>query len=517
MDEKVERLKSSAEARTLAGNARRLGHEELAARATQRAFELKALEEGHTSPAQQAIATALYAYEERQSQLKGKTFRANRTRQMLDRHGYLEAAERMVLNRRPSTGFEVLEEAGLQDLSFESIIDRYPEEFSKAAVEASRARLGGRPLSVRPPRGLREAEGDEAETPPVLDAEFHALVEGFLQPDAWFRWVWLPRYRETVSEIGAALSGGGEQDLVDILWKRQDNSVSNAGLGMLKHELVESLREAFQEITIEIARDGSPANFDRLQAQLETWRDKRLIPNVPRLLLARAFAAIHPGLYHTTVDTESHNSVLKWFAEHSGFRIPRSTSWAIRAGALCSHLDRTGLLGSDPLVRNIFPWFVTDQLRGRVPGGVRPGHTPRSGSTMAHLPADLRVIRLRHNELQTALHGQLVKEFGWENVWTEYPTGMGGYADAIARDRDNRCHLYEIKVAKTATEVVRQAMGQLLEYGFHRGGLEPSALLAVGEPELDDGTGAFLARLRSEFGLNISYLQILIPDSDAPV
>ncbi len=76
--------------------------------------ELRAIEEGFNSPAAQAIAVALYAYEEQQSLAKGRRFRANRTRQMLERHGALHAAERMVLSRKPSTGFDVLEGAGLQ-------------------------------------------------------------------------------------------------------------------------------------------------------------------------------------------------------------------------------------------------------------------------------------------------------------------------------------------------------------------------------------------------------------------
>lgn len=111
MDERVARLRSSQDARQLAENALRLGRLDVSAQALERAGELQAQEEGYSTPAQIAIARALYAYEEEQSRLKNRTFRANRTRQMLSRHGALQAAERMVLKRQPSTGFEVLEEA----------------------------------------------------------------------------------------------------------------------------------------------------------------------------------------------------------------------------------------------------------------------------------------------------------------------------------------------------------------------------------------------------------------------
>ena len=109
MDERVARLRSSQDARQLAENALRLGRLDVSAQALERAGELQAQEEGFSTPAQIAIARALYAYEEEQSRLKNRTFRANRTRQMLSRHGALQAAERMVLKRQPSTGFEVLE------------------------------------------------------------------------------------------------------------------------------------------------------------------------------------------------------------------------------------------------------------------------------------------------------------------------------------------------------------------------------------------------------------------------
>lgn len=86
-------------------------------------MELQAIEEGHQSPAQIAIASALYAYEEEQSKHLKRKFRANRTRQMFERRGALQSAEHMVMQLRQSTGFEVLDEAGLRALSFEAIID----------------------------------------------------------------------------------------------------------------------------------------------------------------------------------------------------------------------------------------------------------------------------------------------------------------------------------------------------------------------------------------------------------
>lgn len=515
MEDRVSRLKTSHDARKLAENARRLGHPELETHALQRASELKAIEDGYTSPAEQAIASALYAYEEQQSQLKGRTFRANRTRQMLAKHGALAAAERMVLHRRPSKGYEVLEEAGLQELSFEAIIDRFPDEFSAAAVEAARARLDGTlpPLTARAAQSSVDEAEDDILAPAMLDAEALTFLDGFLDPGAWFLARWLPRYRETIQAIAQALADDRPQNLFDTFWKTADNSISHAGQGLLKYDTVDGMRAEFIQVIRDIHQDGSPANFEDIVGRFEGWKADGRIGMVPRLLIARAFAGVHPQHYHTTVDASSQNQVLKWFVEHTNFITPRSTNWAVRAQALVAHLDRAGVFGEDILARNIFPWFVMDQLRARIsPNDIPPGHSPRPATAFVDLPPARRTIALRHNAVQTALFARLVAEFGEDRVWTEYPTGTGGYADAIARHADNRCHLYEIKIADTAAEVVRQAMGQLLEYGFRAGGLEPVRLLVVGEPALDSVTRRFLTRLRADFNLQIDYLQIELPD-----
>ncbi|OOG46740.1 hypothetical protein [Rhodanobacter sp. C01] len=519
MDERITRLKTSKDARTFAKNARERGHLDLETQALQRARELQAIEAGYTSSAQQAIAAALYAYEEHQSRLKGRTFRATRTRQMLANRGALDAAERMVLNRQPSKGYEVLEEAGLQELSFEAIIVRFPDEFSERAVEAARARLEGRPLPflavevASSSDSSTDHEGIDISSSIKLDAEALDFLEGFKDPGIWHRASWLPRYRRTTQDIAQALVDDQLENPFDILWKRAHNDISNAGQGVLKYDTVDEMRDEFVQVIRDIYQDDSPANFERMVERFEGWKVEGRIGMVPRLLIARAFAGVHPHRYHTTVDASTQNEMLGWFVEHTGFVIPRSTGWAARAQALVKHLDRANLFGEDFHARNIFPWFVVDQLRGRsMSTDIPPGHAPRPASAFADLPPAQRFIELRHNVVQDALFAQLKAEFGKDRVWTEYPTGTGGFADALVRHSNACCHLYEIKIAATATQVVRQAMGQLLEYSFRVGGLEPVKLFAVGEPVLDDVTRRFLARLRDDFNLEIDYLQIKLPD-----
>lgn len=512
MDERIARLKTPKEARTFANNARERGRQDLGLEALQHARALQAVKEGHTSPAQQAIASALYAYEEEQTRLKGRTFRANRTRQMITKRGALEAAERMVLSRKPSQGYEVLEEAGLQELSFEAIIVRFPDEFSVRSVQAAQARLDGLPPPPWSPSiDSVDAEDDEPDpsSPVRLDAEARDFLDGFNDPTISFQANWLPRYRIQTQAIAKDISQGLLDEPFDILWKRSKNDISNAGRGVLKFETVEAMRDEFIRVLRDIVEDSCPANFDRLVERFEGWKSEGRIDKLPQLLIARAFAGIHPDRYHTTVDAHSQDLILDWFVQHTGFVLPRSHGWAHRAQALVKHLDRANVFDGDDLARNIFPWFVLVQMQARSPqNDIRAGHSPRPAAAFANLPAAQRFIELRHNQVQGTLFTHLEAEFGPGTVWTEYPTGTGGFADAYVRHSNQSSNLYEIKIADTATQVVRQAMGQLLEYSFRDRGLEPVKLFAVGEPALDEVTGRFLERLRRDFNLDIDYLQI---------
>lgn len=515
MDERVTRIKTSKDALQLAENALRLGHPDVHAQALERAKELRAIEEGFISPAERAIAAAIYAYEEERRRVE-KNFRAKRTWKMVAEHGAIHAAERKVLDRKPSKGYEVLKGAGLGEQSFEAIIDRFPDEFSSDAVEAARARLRGE----SPPRISRRMSdhslnkpGDAMPSTVAPDADAQALLNDFRAPDGWFLATWLPNYRESIQTIKKALEDGRPQDLFEMLWKRRDNWIANVGVGLLKHTVVDEIREELVQVTRDIHQDSSPANFERIVERFEDWKAEGRINKVPRVLIARAFAGVHPSCYHTTVDAVRHNQALKWFAKYSGFAIPSATTWAARAKALVDHLDKINLFRDDVFARNIFPWFVVVKLGTRSePTDVPPGHTPRPPGAFADLPPAQRAIALRHNIVQTELFNQLAKQYGEERVWTEYPTGTGGYADAIVRPPEGGCFLYEIKIADTSAEVVRQAMGQLLEYGFRTGGLEPERLFVVGERLLDNVTRDFIERLRNDFNLDIEYLRIELPE-----
>ena len=140
MDERVARLKTPAECEQFAINVR-TSHPDLATAALRRAVELRAAAHGAQTAAEQEALAAVYAYERAQSEIRGKTFRAARTWQMIQRHGIIEAVNRAVNRPEDTAGYKVLAKMGMVDFAFESVVLHYPEIFSEEAVECSAKRL----------------------------------------------------------------------------------------------------------------------------------------------------------------------------------------------------------------------------------------------------------------------------------------------------------------------------------------------------------------------------------------
>lgn len=343
---------------------------------------------------------------------------------------------------------------------------------------------------------------------PAFDAEAKAFLDGFLEPLNPQFVYWLPRYVETLRTVRISLEANEPHAIFELIWKSVDNAISNAGRGVLGFDAADHMRAPLVEMIRKIGLDGSPEQFETMIGQLEQFSRQGALPKTPRLLLARAFAAIHPERYHTTVDSEKQERVLPWFEQHTGFVAPRG-NWATKAEALTAHLDRHGAFGDDIERRNMFAWFVFDQLRdarGRVP--FRPGHTTRAVAGEVRTDAALRSIAYRQNVIQDRLFHLLCEEHGREAVATEHPTGTGGRADAMVQHPDGSRELYEIKPADSAREAVRQALGQLLEYAYRRNGLEPAALHVVSDAPMDKVTKEYLQCLEDRFGLRFGYMQI---------
>lgn len=136
----------------------------------------------------------------------------------------------------------------------------------------------------------------------------------------------------------------------------------------------------------------------------------------------------------------------------------------------------------------------------------KAGCMPKLGAATATLAAKVLDLDLRHNLLQDKLAQRLIAEYGVENVSTEQPSGAGTRIDVVVRQKD-QYWFYEIKTARSPRVCLREAVGQLLEYGYWPRGQDPVAtrLVVVGESPLDADGGEYLHRLTNGFGLPLEY------------
>lgn len=145
MDDLITRLTSPEECLRFEKNALLKNRPDLAKEARRRAIALRAAQYGAKTDAERECLEAVYAYERVLTQRNGRNTRANRTWQMIQRHGIIPAVERAVIRPVETVGYTALLEMGLEDYAFEAVIVRYPEHFSKEALEHSRERLKAKP------------------------------------------------------------------------------------------------------------------------------------------------------------------------------------------------------------------------------------------------------------------------------------------------------------------------------------------------------------------------------------
>lgn len=159
-------------------------------------------------------------------------------------------------------------------------------------------------------------------------------------------------------------------------------------------------------------------------------------------------------------------------------------------------------------------WESVESKNGEVPpsprepplGRRRPSTSTATVGTRAELTLN---IELRHNAIQRRLYEALVEEHGEDCVGIEYEARGGGRVDAIVRTASERI-LYEIKTASTARACVREALGQLLDYGCWPGRDQATRLVIVGAAATTEEVQRFLARLSGLVPLRIEYRQVSI-------
>lgn len=147
---------------------------------------------------------------------------------------------------------------------------------------------------------------------------------------------------------------------------------------------------------------------------------------------------------------------------------------------------------------------VTPATVDEIPGLQPPneddaGHPERSESLRRRAAVSGTQYSPEHVKLQNALHRCLVKQYGKAAVDYEK-----NFVDLTLRE-PSRITFFEIKTAVTAKACVREAVGQLLEYGHYAEQSKASSLVVVGAATSTASDKAYLAHLRQLYSLPISY------------
>ena len=140
MNEAVRRLETPEECEQFIKNVQKK-YPELALEAHRKAVELRAAKHGVKTSVEQELLKAVYAYEEALSAKKGRKTRASRTWQMIERHGIIDAAERVVNRKDATLGYKTLIEMNMQDFAFEAVILRHPDSFGQATIDRAKVRM----------------------------------------------------------------------------------------------------------------------------------------------------------------------------------------------------------------------------------------------------------------------------------------------------------------------------------------------------------------------------------------
>lgn len=150
---------------------------------------------------------------------------------------------------------------------------------------------------------------------------------------------------------------------------------------------------------------------------------------------------------------------------------------------------------------------IEKQKKGSPPFKLKNGKKPQSNHSRTTIAKQIDVT-VRHNLIQE-IYAQSWKDLlGDDKVTIENPIGFKSIDIVI--DKGDYYEFTEIKTAGTAKECIRQAFGQLLEYGFYLEIGKPVKLVVVGEKRISNETSIYLDKLNKKLSIPISYRDVSI-------
>lgn len=141
---RINRLKTEKECDNFALNAAAQNRHDLLEAIHRQSIELSVRQHPGFSQLREVEIECLrviYAYEKANRLLKGHKHKATYTWRTINQNGITQAVERIVCKPKPTMGFTTLESVGLKNCSFEAVVMKYPDAFSKDALNRAKNRL----------------------------------------------------------------------------------------------------------------------------------------------------------------------------------------------------------------------------------------------------------------------------------------------------------------------------------------------------------------------------------------
>ena len=115
--------------------------------------------------------------------------------------------------------------------------------------------------------------------------------------------------------------------------------------------------------------------------------------------------------------------------------------------------------------------------------------------------SESKVFNSKHGEIQNRLEKELKQTKMYESINKENGFENRSYQiDVLAQKKNGHYDIFEVKPYPTATECIREALGQLFFYKFllEKGGYEVDTLYIVGPSELSDFEDEFLQSIKND-------------------
>lgn len=141
MAKPISEYTDSGELRNLMSNAKRLGRNDVWREAFERLCSLSGLDQ--SDPLHRDFYATLAAYEELLTEKNKRITHAAYTRRKLKNKGVVQCLEDWAMDTKTTDGFDLLTKMGMVELTGEYLVTKYPDRFSRAAVEAATARFSG--------------------------------------------------------------------------------------------------------------------------------------------------------------------------------------------------------------------------------------------------------------------------------------------------------------------------------------------------------------------------------------